>query len=208
MNGVALRCPHCGTTQSGSGECGACHEATVQYFCANHSPGRWLDGPSCTLCGARFGEARPAPRVPPTRPSAPPPSRGAPPAAGPRTAPPPIRTAPPPRSEASFDPRTARPAPPTRSPWLRRGPSPSEPRPRDADISGEDAEAIRRRWTDVVRSRMRPGFDAEAREPRSTLPGCSRAALLGVIFIVILIAMAPFSAGPILQLLLQILLSH
>jgi hypothetical protein len=206
MNGVALRCPHCGTTQSGPGECGACHEATVQYFCANHSPGRWLDEPSCTLCGARFGEARPAPRVPPTRPSAPPPSLSAPPAAGPRTARPPIRTAPR-RSEASFDPRMAPPAPPTRSPWLRRAPYPAEPRPRDADISGED-EAIRRRWADVVRSRMRSGFGAEAREPRSPLPGCRRVALVGMIFIVTLIAMALFSAGPILELLLQILLSQ
>ena len=205
MSGVALRCPHCGTTQSGPGECGACHEATVQYFCANHSPGRWLDGPSCTLCGARFGEARPAPRVVPTRPTAPPPSRGAPPAAGPRTAPPPIRTPPPPLSEASIDPRIA---PPTRSPWLRRAPSPSRPPPREADISGEDVDAIRRRWADVVRSRMPPVFGADAREPRSHLPGCLRVALLGVIFVVILITTTLFSSGPLLQFLLQILLSQ
>ena len=57
MNGVLLRCPVCGTTQSQPGECDACAEGTVRYFCGNHSPGEWLDGPLCSDCGARFGEA-------------------------------------------------------------------------------------------------------------------------------------------------------
>jgi hypothetical protein len=69
MSGVVLRCPNCGTTKSASGECEACHEAQVRYYCSNHTPGLWLDAPSCPHCGARFGEAtrasvRPVPDVP------------------------------------------------------------------------------------------------------------------------------------------------
>ena len=42
MSGVVLRCPQCGTVQRDSGECEACHEADVRYFCTNHTPGQWL----------------------------------------------------------------------------------------------------------------------------------------------------------------------
>lgn len=61
-----MRCPTCGTTQSHPGECDACSDAEVRYFCGDHDPGLWLDGPVCTTCGARFGEA--ARRPPPARP--------------------------------------------------------------------------------------------------------------------------------------------
>jgi len=79
---VVLRCPHCGTTKPTTGECEACHDAQVRYFCTNHKPGMWLEANSCASCGARFGEparrssgsgapserrkrsARPAPREP------------------------------------------------------------------------------------------------------------------------------------------------
>ena len=47
MSGVVLRCPTCGTTQSHPGECDACFEGEVRYFCGNHSPGLWLDEPVC-----------------------------------------------------------------------------------------------------------------------------------------------------------------
>ena len=57
MSGVVLRCPTCGTTQSHSGECDACSEGEVRYFCTSHDPGLWLDGSTCTECGARFGDA-------------------------------------------------------------------------------------------------------------------------------------------------------
>lgn len=72
MSGVALRCANCGTVQATPGECEACHEATVRYFCTNHAPGLWLDAPSCPNCGAQFGEGAPVPR-PSARPFAPPP---------------------------------------------------------------------------------------------------------------------------------------
>jgi hypothetical protein len=66
MAGVVLRCPNCGTTKAAPGECQACHEAQVRYYCTSHTPGRWLDGAACSECGARFGEpARPpAPTLP------------------------------------------------------------------------------------------------------------------------------------------------
>jgi hypothetical protein len=64
MSGVVLRCPHCGTTQVTQGECQACHESSVRYFCSNHSPGHWLESPRCGSCGATFGErtASPSPK--------------------------------------------------------------------------------------------------------------------------------------------------
>ena len=43
MSGVVLRCPSCGTTRAAPGECDACHEAQVRYYCTNHTPGRWLE---------------------------------------------------------------------------------------------------------------------------------------------------------------------
>ena len=65
MNGVVLRCPNCGTVQPAGGECEACREAPVRYFCANHVPGVWLDSASCPQCGASFGDPAPVPAPPP-----------------------------------------------------------------------------------------------------------------------------------------------
>ncbi|WP_375404311.1 hypothetical protein [uncultured Sphingomonas sp.] len=85
MSGVALRCSNCGTAQPSPGECDACHEAQVLYFCTNHQPGVWLDGEHCPRCGASFGDvAVVAPpidtAVPPRRisPAPTPPTRRAP----------------------------------------------------------------------------------------------------------------------------------
>jgi len=58
MSDVFIRCPNCGTTQDTLGTCDACHEAETRYFCSNHQPGRWLDGPACSACGARYGVDR------------------------------------------------------------------------------------------------------------------------------------------------------
>ena len=57
MNGVVLRCRTCGTTQEHPGECDVCSAGPVAYFCSDHSPGIWLDGPVCQACGVRFGDA-------------------------------------------------------------------------------------------------------------------------------------------------------
>jgi len=115
MTGVVLRCPHCGTTRSTPGECEACHEAQVRYFCTSHNPGEWLDEPTCPRCGAKFGE-RPAPPAPPPRRS--------------RSArPPPLRT-----RDASPTPTAARPPRAERPPATER-PSPWGRRPRSPDSS-------------------------------------------------------------------------
>ena len=72
MSDVIIRCPNCGTTQRALGECEACHEADVRYFCTNHGPGQWLDGAACPVCGARYGvdpeRSRPDPRERPEPP--------------------------------------------------------------------------------------------------------------------------------------------
>jgi hypothetical protein len=67
MTGVVLRCPNCGTVEATAGECEACHEAQVRYFCTNHTPGLWLDASSCAQCGARFGDVALAPTPAPSR---------------------------------------------------------------------------------------------------------------------------------------------
>jgi hypothetical protein len=69
---VVLRCPTCGTTQGHPGECEACSETEVRYFCTNHDEGNWLDAAVCSQCGARFGDPRrtsPPPPAAPTRPA-------------------------------------------------------------------------------------------------------------------------------------------
>ena len=78
MSAVVLRCAHCGTTQSSPGECEACHEGQVRFYCTNHKPGRWLDGQVCSQCGAAYGRPDPRPAAPPTPkspPASPPSSR-------------------------------------------------------------------------------------------------------------------------------------
>ncbi len=77
MSGVVLRCPNCGTTRALPGECDACHEAEVRFFCTNHKPGHWLKSAQCPDCGARFGESAKSspPEATPVDPQAPLPSR-------------------------------------------------------------------------------------------------------------------------------------
>ena len=61
MSVVVLRCANCGTTQKSRGECEACHEGQVRFQCTGHTPGRWLDGPTCPQCGAVYGRPDPPP---------------------------------------------------------------------------------------------------------------------------------------------------
>ena len=123
MSDVVLRCPNCGTTQASAGECEACHEGNVRYYCPNHTPGRWLDGPTCAECEAREARERVAARgrtVPPMKPM--------PPVSPPRT-PPPTRDVPrdTPRDMPSSSPRGAPPERP--STWPARDVPPAVPRP-------------------------------------------------------------------------------
>ena len=75
MSGIVFRCSNCGTVRATAGECEACHEAQVRYFCTNHMPGLWLDAPACPECGARFGEVVPKQASTGPRPSADRPAR-------------------------------------------------------------------------------------------------------------------------------------
>ena len=111
MSGVVLRCPHCGTTRGAPGECDACHEAEVRYYCTNHSPGRWLESAACGQCGAKFGDPV-RPPVAPTPPSPPASVR-------------------PPLSHRRRPPTPAPPEPPRRAPrWSRADPPPPDGRER------------------------------------------------------------------------------
>jgi hypothetical protein len=148
MTGVILRCPHCGTSRSTPGECQACHEADVRFYCTNHTPGRWIDAERCPDCGARFGDPPPAPTPPPSRPRVPPERRAERPAAPVRpTAPVPPRPTPPtsPPRPTTFPPRRGS----FPGPWGRPRARPAEPRPEPA------------RWPpfSIPPSRRRPPLD-------------------------------------------------
>ena len=141
MSAVVLRCPNCGTTQGVQGECEACHEAQVRYYCGNHTPGRWLDGKVCSHCGAVYGRTV-------TRPVSPPPSRP-PPAAptSPRREPP----------EIGPSPREARSRGWT-GPWSRRAP----PAPADELDRAREEEAARARALERLHDLLR-GADERRR---------------------------------------------
>jgi hypothetical protein len=142
VSDVVIRCPNCGTTQQTLGECEACHEADTRYFCPNHAPGRWLDGPACAACGAHF-TGRTA-GVPPAPPAPPPVARP------PRDRARPVDPIPP----APMPPRSRRvPAPPPMPPrepvdvgggWVEvddRAPWPPARRPRGPRDLGDPRDA-------------------------------------------------------------------
>jgi hypothetical protein len=121
---VVQRCPSCGTTSATAGECEACHEAQVRYFCTNHSPGLWLDASTCRTCGARFGDA--ARPTPPPVSAVPERTRSTAPARSTRRRPPSPAPARAPASISEPPPRYSRAAPPTAAadPWASRERSP------------------------------------------------------------------------------------
>jgi hypothetical protein len=172
MSSVVLRCPNCGTTQSSPGECEACHEGQVRYYCTNHTPGRWLDGSICPQCLAAYGRADP--------PAAPTPSsRPAP------TAPPAAR-----RSRAGTG---ASSSPRARSwdrlgPWGRRSPPPPSP---ERDYATEEAIA-RAKAIEKLHELFRRGYwDRRSVEVDgySTAPqiggGCLRFVVLVFLFLML-----------------------
>ena len=180
MSGVVLRCPNCGTTKAEPGECDACHEAQVRYYCTNHTPGRWLETTACTQCGARFGDrARPpAAPVPPVRSRSP----AAPPA--PTSTPAPPR----PRSTPGRPERG-------RSPWARRTRRPVEAEERldGPEVVTDRAVAARLRELVEAASRVRRppwGSPPVSEYPRMglSLGGCLARALVLAIFLFIAFA--------------------
>jgi hypothetical protein len=181
MSAVVLRCPNCGTTKAAPGECEACHESQVRYYCTNHTPGRWLDAASCQACGARFGEpmsapARPAPAAPP-RPAA----RPGPAAPGRR-----------PASTSRTGPRPV--PPPAGRPAAGEGSGPGPGRVPPAEEEGIDMRGgyapVGPTWQDLFRAaararRARPDavFDHEAAPPvRPRRGGCLGRLMLILVF--------------------------
>ena len=160
---VVLRCPTCGTTQGHVGECEACSEGDVRYFCTNHDEGVWLDGPVCGRCGAKFGDPprrAPAPRAPtiPTRP-----------AGAPDFRPPSRRRAAEPSSEPDFGrrpPRRAEAEEPAEPEVLPRTPSLGELL---EEITDERARGRAHYEVEDAPWATRP---AEARRPGFPLAGC------------------------------------
>jgi hypothetical protein len=172
MSGVVLRCPNCGTTRAAPGECDACHEAPVRYYCTQHRPGLWLDAPTCGQCGSRFGPTAP----PPARPAATKPAaRGSP-------APPPTagRGAAPPPSPAAPGARVpARGTAPGRSPAPVPAPPPAPP------PLAESFEALDELMRGTGRTRRRPRAAAPEPYPVRKVPsvgGC----LLRLLFLMLL----------------------
>ncbi|HEX8512251.1 MAG TPA: hypothetical protein VF688_04015, partial [Allosphingosinicella sp.] len=155
MVGLVLRCPNCGTVQPTGGECEACREAPVRYFCTNHDPGIWVDSSSCPQCGARFGDPAPAREAPP----------------------PPERSRPRPT-------RTVEPGPPMSGagddfgPWGGRGsagrPGPEDPRPASPDLGSLVAAMLRAAARSRRGARDRPAYEEfeEAPPRRRRGGGC------------------------------------
>jgi hypothetical protein len=184
MSGVVLRCPSCGTTKAAPGECDACHEAQVRYYCTNHTPGRWLDSRSCSQCGSQFGVPDPPPvvRSPPTRPPA----------------------SPPPPTSTALPPAAGRKGYTSRGPWGRRvlPGHERETRPR----SDAFRDAIERRLPELFREaararRMREVSDSPPIGVAAT--GCLRAALLLVLFFMLASLAVPLLLGAFIQLMSQ-----
>ena len=170
---VVLRCPTCGTTQNHSGECDACSESDVRYFCTNHSPGVWLTDSRCTECGAKFGDA-PAVRARPTTPAAP---------ARPRVGP---------RPESRPAPRRPEPSSP-----------PARPRPKAAEPEDEEAvPSLAEVIVDMLEESRRPSEPVEeprwreepvvVARPKPFIAGCLGRLLL-LVFLLIALALAGLS---------------
>ncbi len=198
MSGVILRCPNCGTTQAGTGECEACHGAQVAYYCTNHSPGHWLKAPICAQCGARFGEAASNARTPAS------------------TQPPPVT---PKRQPArGSDPSSS---------WIRSAPSrpyPGSVPPSTATSSSipihEDSGAVERK---AMSRRLRnilirgpSGRHPEIRRPETLDPLPPRNVAAGLVRRLVMLTFFFFAAmfllsllagGPLLQILFNILLN-
>jgi hypothetical protein len=178
MTGVILRCPNCGTAQPSGGECEACREEQVRYFCTNHSPGFWLDSSSCALCGARFGDAVSATKAPPASPA-------------------PSEYRPSRRSEPAPDLRRSD---PEVDPWA---PGPSERDGPGRDHSGRpDASAlILALLNAATRGRRRSvrGYDdAGSAPPRRRGGGCLLRLLMLALLLFALFLMVPIFLGALL----------
>ena len=177
MSGVVLRCPNCGTIGPIEGQCEACHEADVRYFCTNHEPGLWLEASACPQCGARFGDPVSAPPEPA------------------RTATP--RAVPPERRAPPTTPRTVSDEP---SPWETS--APFERGRGRADPSGVDPfRILLGTMISAARARSRAAepLGHDDRVPARPAGGCCFGRLLFLAFVLLLLFMlAPMILGVLL----------
>lgn len=172
---VVRRCPNCGTTRATAGQCDACHEAEVRFYCTDHTPGLWLDGPTCPQCHSR---AKASARPPMTR--------------GPRAAAaPPTPTR---RSSAKAPPLAVHSPPPDDLPevdaWITRDP-PSSRLPRDT------APLSFGTWVDMLRaasSRIR----SERSPASSPLPARRVAGCVVRLLLFLVVAFLALVAGAVL----------
>lgn len=187
---VVLRCPNCGTTRAAPGECEACHDAQVRYFCTNHAPGLWLDASACPKCGARFGgPARAASLAVPStpvraRPVTPPPA-----AAYPRA---PISIAP------------ARPADSLAPAKVPADRSAHVPTIREEEL--EDAPSGMPPWQTILSAVLRArsaASDGEALSIRAGAGGCLRRVIITVLLLGLGLVIALFFFGRALMHALQ-----
>lgn len=179
MSGVILRCRTCGTTQDHAGECEACRDGTVAYYCGNHAPGLWLDTSVCSTCGARYGDAVPsAPRRPARSTEGPPTSpRG-------RVDATPTTPASAPR-DSRVSPRRSTPAAHER-PVLDEDPAASSL----AELLVDMAEEARRSVPTVSRRPSPPVGSSRTALP--WLGGCALRLVLLVLFLVVFTVLAAF----------------
>ena len=191
MTGVLLRCPNCGTTKSSFGECEACHEAQVRYYCTNHTPGQWLEAPQCTLCGAVFGRAAPAP------------------------GPSPIPTSRSERSPTRAAPAPARPSPRTRRPDVPRTrpreetdfdrAAPGRPDAAEPSESRRGGGVLLPGLEEMLRAAARRRVHRESAPDREAVPvrrgmGClMRLFLMALFFVLSLVAGVFVTAGSLFQ---------
>lgn len=179
---VVLRCPNCGTSRPTPGECEACHEAQVRYFCNNHTPGLWLSARTCPSCGAGFGAPAPVRKSPPA-----PVLPRAPALRAPAT------SSAPPVSYSRTDPTEAAPGVVGRR---ERSPSVRE----DVLEPSSPAMAPWQRILQVaLRARFTPSVVEPGREPAPRLArsasGCLRRLVLLVVFLVVALVIALFLFG-------------
>ena len=170
---VVLRCPTCGTTQGDAGECEACSDGEVRYFCTNHDGGMWLNGPVCGSCGTKFGG-------PPRKPSAPRTPSVPPPTGAPDFRPPLRRRATEPSSEPAFGRRPRRDEPEPAEPEVLSRTSPSLGELLE-EIADERARGRARYEVEDARWAKGP---AEPRRSGLPLAGCL-VRIVGLVFLLI-----------------------
>ncbi len=181
---VVLRCPSCGTTRATPGECEACHETQVKYFCTNHTPGVWLETRTCPKCGAGLGYTSgrppaPVPTVARTPPAAP--ARRPVPAPEPRPA------------------RTRAPAPDP-APESRRAPATPPSRAVDEDHEAPPAAGLAS-WQNILGALIRARYLPTAPEGHARpavgrgLGGCLMRLALIVLVLFVALVIAVFVFG-------------